>query len=324
MVSARRRLLLPFAVGLLLLTALATALVLANLLVDVTIPGLYLPIFPEIPDQQKVLLLWLPAAALVAVAARRKKKEAGSRAVGLQTSVAPTSEDGGPIAVARNLVKVYDTGSVEVQALRGIDFAVGRGEMVAVVGPSGCGKTTLLNCLSGIDDISDGQVEIDGHDLGSLSDTQKADFRAQKVGFVFQAYNLIPVLRAAENVELPLLISGVEPKEARRRAVTALGAVGLEAEAMRRPAELSGGQQQRVAIARALVNEPSIVFADEPTGNLDSETSRDVMTLLRRLNQERGHTFVLVTHDPNVARVADRVVAMRSGRIEKEYTPTEF
>ena len=324
MPTGRRRLMVSLAVGLLGLTGLATALVVAKVLADVTIPGLYLPVLLEIPDQQKVLLLWLPTAALVAIAARRRGKEEPSRAVKVRSALAPASNDGGPIAMAHNLVKTYDTGTVRVNALRGVDFAVERGEMVAVVGPSGSGKTTLLNCLSGIDDITDGEILIDGKRLSDLSDTQKADFRAENVGFVFQAYNLIPVLRAVENVELPLLIMGADPKEARQRALDALQAVGLVDEALRPPAELSGGQQQRVAIARALVNDPGIVFADEPTGNLDSETSRDVMALLRRLNKERGQTFVLVTHDPTVARVADRVVAMRSGRIEKEYTPMEY
>ena len=328
--SLRRRVLPILAVALLALTVLATSLVVAKTLWDVTVHGLYVSILPEVSDLTKVIFLWLPTALLLAVAAsarrawktsRRPASDASSQRA---TDASMSKEDGGPIAIARNLVKVYDTGSVEVHALRGVDFAVERGEMVAVVGPSGSGKTTLLNCLSGIDDITEGEILIDGRSLTELSDTQKADFRAANVGFVFQAYNLIPVLRAAENVELPLLITGVDPKEARRRAIEILTAVGLEEEAMRRPAELSGGQQQRVAIARALVNDPSIVFADEPTGNLDSETSRDVMALLQRLNQERGHTFVLVTHDPNVARVANRVVAMRSGRIEKEYRPTEF
>jgi putative ABC transport system ATP-binding protein len=315
------------AAGLLGGTALSTALVVLKVLFDITIPGLYLPIVPQVSDVTKVIVLWLPTAVLVAIAliGRSATTTRFGAAERPGKIVAPSgAEDGGPIAAAQSVVKVYDTGSVRVQALRGVDFTVQRGEMVAVVGPSGSGKTTLLNCLSGIDDITEGDILIDGRSLTKLSDTEKADFRAENVGFVFQAYNLIPVLRAAENVELPLLIMGTAPKDARRRAVEALKAVGLEEEAMRRPAELSGGQQQRVAIARALVNEPSIVFADEPTGNLDSETSRDVMALLRRLNKERGHTFVLVTHDPNVARVADRVVSMRSGRIEKEYRPTEF
>ncbi len=169
-----------------------------------------------------------------------------------------------------------------------------------------------------------GEIVVGGQRLSELSDTEKADFRAARVGFVFQAFNLIPVLRVVENVELPLLILGMDPKDARARALEALKAVGLETDALRHPNELSGGQQQRVAIARALVNDADIVFADEPSGNLDSETTQEVIDLLRRLNRERRQTFVLVTHDPNVARVADRVIAMRSGRIEREYKPTEF
>jgi len=228
------------------------------------------------------------------------------------------------IVVARNLVKVYDSGKVEVHALRGVDLVVREREMVAIMGPSGCGKTTLLYCLSGIDEMTSGQVYLDGHPLSEMSDNAKTDFRAMKLGFVFQSYNLLPVLKAVENVELPLLVAGRRSAEARTKGLEALELVGLQEEAMRKPAELSGGQQQRVAIARALVNDPAIVFADEPTGNLDSETTRDVMALIRRLNRERGETFVLVTHDAAVANFADRVVTMRSGRIEREYRPAPF
>lgn len=228
------------------------------------------------------------------------------------------------IVVARNLVKVYDSGKVEVHALRGVELVVRQGEMVAIMGPSGCGKTTLLYCLSGIDEMTSGEVYLDGHSLSEMSDNAKTDFRAMKLGFVFQSYNLLPVLKAVENVELPLLVAGRRSAEARARGLEALELVGLEGEAMRKPAELSGGQQQRVAIARALANDPAIVFADEPTGNLDSETTREVMALIRRLNRERGETFLLVTHDAAVANFADRVVTMRSGRIEREFRPTPF
>ena len=228
------------------------------------------------------------------------------------------------IVVAHGLVKVYDSGKVEVHALRGVDLVVRAGEMVAVMGPSGCGKTTLLYCLSGIDEMTAGEVYLDGQPLSGMSDNAKTDFRALKLGFVFQSYNLLPVLRSVENVELPLLVAGRTASDARRKALEALDLVGLRDEAHRKPAELSGGQQQRVAIARALANEPAIVFADEPTGNLDSETTREVMELIRRMNRERGKTFVLVTHDGSVANFADRVVTMRSGRIEKEFRPTAF
>ena len=229
-----------------------------------------------------------------------------------------------PIVRAVRVHKTYNSGAVEVHALRGVDLVVREREMVAIMGPSGCGKTTLLYCLSGIDEMTSGQVYLDGHPLSEMSDNAKTDFRAMKLGFVFQSYNLLPVLKAVENVELPLLVAGHRSAAARTKGLEALKLVGLQEEAMRKPAELSGGQQQRVAIARALVNDPAIVFADEPTGNLDSETTREVMALIRRLNRERGETFVLVTHDAAVANFADRVVTMRSGRIEREFRPTPF
>src|SRR5712691_7776022 len=225
------------------------------------------------------------------------------------------------IVIARKLVKTYDTGEVEVPALRGLNVDIKRGEMVAIMGPSGCGKTTLLNCLSGIDDFSSGEVLIAGQRLSKLSDNEKTDFRAMKMGFIFQNYNLLPVLRCAENVELPLLVRGLDPKEARRKALAAMTAVGLETEPMKKPAELSGGQQQRVAIARALVNEPDIVFADEPTGNLDSETSREVVQLMKRLHREKGLTFIIVTHDSAVGNQTQRVIMMRNGVILKSFQP---
>ena len=225
------------------------------------------------------------------------------------------------IVVARKLVKVYDGGSLEVRALRGVNLDVRRGEMVAIMGPSGCGKTTLLNCLSGIDEFTSGEVWIAGRRLSRLSDNQKTDFRALKMGFIFQNYNLLPVLRAVENVELPLLVRGDDPKASRKKALDALAAVGLEKEATKKPAELSGGQQQRVSIARALVNEPDIVFADEPTGNLDTETTKEVIQLMRRLHREKGLTFVMVTHDGFVGNSTQRVVLMRNGLILKSFRP---
>jgi len=237
------------------------------------------------------------------------------------TTVARTrAED--RILIARKLVKTYDSGEVEVHALRGLNLDIRRGEMVAVMGPSGCGKTTLLNCLSGIDDFTAGEVWIGGKPLSRMGDNEKTDFRAMRMGFIFQNYNLLPVLRAVENVELPLLVRGDDPKGARRKALAALAAVGLEKEAPKKPAELSGGQQQRVAIARALVNEPDIVFADEPTGNLDSETTAEVIELMRRLHQEKGLTFVIVTHDSAVGNRTQRVILMRNGLILKSFHPT--
>jgi len=235
---------------------------------------------------------------------------------------APAARPDDRIVVARKLVKTYDSGDVEVHALRGLNLDIRRGEMVAVMGPSGCGKTTLLNCLSGIDEFSGGEVWIAGHRLSSMSDNEKTDFRAMKMGFIFQNYNLLPVLRVVENVELPLLVRGDEPKEARGKAVDALAAVGLSEETNKKPAELSGGQQQRVAIARALVNEPDIVFGDEPTGNLDSETTQEVIALMQRLHRQKGLTFIIVTHDASVGNSTERVILMRNGVILKSFKPT--
>jgi len=214
--------------------------------------------------------------------------------------------------------KTYDTGKVKVDALKGVDLTIMRGEMVAVMGPSGCGKTTLLNVLSGIDDVTAGQVIIDGASIHAMTDRQRTRYRAEKMGFVFQAFNLLPVLSTVENVELPLLVAGVKLKEARRRSLEALSLVGLAAEAHKLPAETSGGQQQRVTIARALVNEPAIVWADEPTGNLDSENSAAVIDLLCRLNKERSQTFVIVTHDIAVGRKTHRILRMADGQVVEE------
>ena len=222
------------------------------------------------------------------------------------------------IVEARRVVKTYDTGKVEVHALRGVDLAVERGEMVAIMGPSGSGKTTLLNCLSGLDAIDEGEVLIEGVGLGAMSDRERTDYRARRMGFVFQFYNLMPVLTSVENVELPLLVARVPARDARRRALAALELVGLERWANHVPDELSGGQRQRVTIARALVNEPAIVWADEPTGDLDSENAEEVLQLMRRLNVERGLTFLIVTHDIGIGRSTDRIVRMVDGRIVED------
>jgi len=223
-----------------------------------------------------------------------------------------------PIIRAKGVYKTYDTGVVKVQALQGVDLSVERGEIVAIMGPSGCGKTTLLNCLSGIDGINSGQIEIDGKQIQELTDNELSDFRAHFMGFVFQTYNLLPVLTALENVELPLLISGYSQKEANQRAVESLATVNLVDWARHRPGELSGGQQQRVAIARALVNSPAIVWADEPTGNLDSKNEREIMALMKRFNEEKGQTIVLVTHSDEVGAQADRIIYLSDGRIDLE------
>jgi putative ABC transport system ATP-binding protein len=222
---------------------------------------------------------------------------------------------------AQGVVKVYDTGTTRIEALGGIDFAVQRGEMVAVMGPSGCGKTTLLNCLSGLDNIDSGQIWLENRDLAEMKDKVRTDYRARRMGFIFQVYNLLPVLSAIENVELPLLVSGVKPKVAREKAAQALATVGLEQWADHRPAELSGGQRQRVTTARALVNDPAIIWADEPTGSLDSKTAAEIMDLMRELNQRNGLTFVLVTHDAGVGERCDRIVRMRDGHIIDQTAP---
>jgi|SRR5690348_2780138 putative ABC transport system ATP-binding protein len=223
---------------------------------------------------------------------------------------------------AQSVWKTYQIGPLKVEALRGLDLKVRKGEMVAVMGPSGCGKTTLLNCVSGLDDITKGKVTIEGVDLATMSDDQKSEFRARRMGFIFQAYNLLPVLSAQENVELPLLLGGVSETEAHKDALSALKMVGLEDWRLHKPMELSGGQQQRVTIARALVNKPAIVWADEPTGNLDSENSLEIIKLLRSLNQQYSLTVVLVSHDASIAQQTDRIIHMRNGQIEREVKQT--
>jgi ABC-type lipoprotein export system ATPase subunit len=232
-------------------------------------------------------------------------------------SVPPAGQSGSIIDLA-TVTKTYRSSGVEVQALRGVSLQVQPGEMVAIMGPSGSGKTTLLNCMSGLDEIDAGTVRIAGVDLATLSDRQKTTYRALNMGFIFQTYNLLPVLSAVENVELPLVVSGINTSEARDRALSALDRVGLRDRAANRPSQLSGGQRQRVTIARALVNDPAIVWADEPTGALDSATANDIMTLMERLNREHGQTFVIVTHDAGVGRRCHRLVHMSDGEIVGE------
>lgn len=219
---------------------------------------------------------------------------------------------------AEGVVKSYRTDTEKLTVLKGIDVTVRRGEMVGIMGPSGCGKTTFLNSLSGLDNVDEGQIWLEGVDLAKMSDRQRTSYRAQRMGFIFQVYNLLPVLSSAENVELPLLVSGLRPKEARERSMHALETVGLADWAKHRPAQLSGGQRQRVTIARALVNDPAIVWADEPTGALDSKTAGEIMDLMRDLNERKGLTFVIVTHDPGVGASCDRVIQMRDGVIVGE------
>lgn len=216
---------------------------------------------------------------------------------------------------ATGVWKLYASGTSTVEAVRGVDVTLKVGEMVAIMGPSGCGKTTLLNVLSGIDVPSAGEVFVDGRPLFGVSDNERTTMRSNYLGFIFQDFNLLPVLSAVENVELPLLLLGVAASEARTRAMQALTDVGLAERSQHRPAELSGGQQQRVAVARAVVHRPAVILCDEPTGNLDSKTSEEVLALLKRINEEHQTTFLIVTHDARIAELCDRVLQMEDGLI---------
>ena len=217
--------------------------------------------------------------------------------------------------LVEHVSKTYRLGKIDVTAIEDVSFRVAAGEFVAIAGPSGSGKTTLLNLIGCLDTPTTGEIAIDGEPVGALSPAARADVRARKLGFVFQTFNLIPVLTAWENVEYPLLIHRRDGGDRRARVGAALAQVGLRERAQHRPSELSGGQQQRVAIARALVGEPSLVLADEPTANLDSATGRDIVELMRLLNRERGVTFVFSTHDARIMSVADRVLEIRDGRL---------
>lgn len=220
-----------------------------------------------------------------------------------------------PIVEATNVTKVYKSRDLEVTALDGVSLDVAKGEMVSVMGPSGCGKTTLLNCLSGLDQIDSGEVKIGGQIIAELSDNALSEYRAKSMGFIFQSYNLLPVLTARENVELPLVLTGTRQSTAQKTAMEKLDLVGLADQAAHRPMELSGGQQQRVTIARALANDPAIVWADEPSGNLDSKNEDDIMGLLTRLNKEAQQTFIIVTHSDHVGELTDRTIRMLDGHI---------
>jgi putative ABC transport system ATP-binding protein len=218
----------------------------------------------------------------------------------------------------RDLTKIYHMGEVEVHALAGIDLDIAPGDMLAIMGPSGSGKSTLMNIVGCLDVPTSGVYELDGTDVSKLNDNELAAIRCLKIGFVFQNFNLLPRTTAAANVELPLIYAGVGGRERRRRAHDALTLVGLGDRLDHKPNELSGGQQQRVAIARALINRPALILADEPTGNLDSKTSVEIMRLFQQLNQEQGITVVFVTHDPETADYCRRVVHVRDGRIERD------
>ena len=220
-----------------------------------------------------------------------------------------------PVVDARNLTKTYTMGEVQVHALRGVSIKIEPGEVVAIMGPSGSGKSTIMNILGALDRPSSGEYFLSGESVAQMDDEQLADIRNRKVGFIFQSFNLLPRATAIANVELPLRYASQNGINRRELATQALTAVGLEDRLTHRPNELSGGQQQRVAIARALVNQPSIVMADEPTGNLDSKSGDEVMELLLRMNQESAATLIIITHDPEIAKLTQRVITLRDGKV---------
>jgi putative ABC transport system ATP-binding protein len=222
------------------------------------------------------------------------------------------------VIVTEGVTKQYSDHGVPVAAVRGVDLEITRGEFTAVVGPSGSGKTTFLNLISGLDSVTSGRIWLNGKQLSEMSGGELSDFRRDNIGFVFQAYNLIPVLTVEENVEYVMLLQGVPSEERRRRVAEILSEMGLEGYENRRPPQLSGGQQQRVAVARAIVAEPAIILADEPTANLDSQTAVELVEMMRRLNEEHGITFVFSTHDTRVMERARRLVVLRDGRIDSD------
>ena len=255
--------------------------------------------------------------------ATKKKKTTTKSLVNTKKTKAKTakkkivsSKKKSPVVITSSGVfKIYKSTNVEVTALDGVDISITEGEMVAIMGPSGCGKTTLLNCLSGLDSINSGSIKLQDMELESLSDDKLSEFRAKNMGFVFQSFNLLPVLTTVENVELPLLVSGTSAKEARKLSEAKLDDVGLLDWATHLPGELSGGQRQRVTLARALVNEPAIVWADEPTGNLDSTNELEIMDLLTDLNKKNNQTFVIVTHSEYVGGRTNRIINMKDGKV---------
>lgn len=237
----------------------------------------------------------------------------------IENSPAPSSSVvARPVIEARGLTKIYQMGDMEVRALRGLDLEIFSGEMLSIMGPSGSGKSTLMNILGCLDVPTAGVFRLDGIDVSQLDDNALAAIRSLKIGFVFQSFNLLARTSALANVELPLVYAGVGGRERRQRAAQSLELVGLGNRLDHKPNELSGGQQQRVAIARALINRPKLILADEPTGNLDTKTSEEIMHLFRQLNQERGMTIVFVTHDPETAAYCERIVYVRDGQVERD------
>ncbi len=222
------------------------------------------------------------------------------------------------VIVTEAVTKEYSDNGVPVKALRGVDMQIGGGEFTAIVGPSGSGKTTLLNIVSGLDTVTAGHVWLDGRDLSSMTATELSDTRRDRIGFVFQAYNLIPVLSVEENVEYIMMLQGIPRAERHRRVEKTLAALGLDGMVHRLPTKLSGGQQQRVAVARAIVSEPALVLADEPTANLDSKTAEELIDMMRRMNEDSGITFVFSTHDERVMRKARRLIVLKDGRIDQD------
>jgi putative ABC transport system ATP-binding protein len=228
-----------------------------------------------------------------------------------------------PIVEIHDLTKTYRIGDIEVRALRGVSLTVYNGELIAIMGPSGSGKSTLMNIIGCLDHPTGGEYLLGGVQISTLDDNQLAIIRNQKIGFVFQSFNLLPRTSALANVELPMIYKGVPARERRRQAVDALEAVGLEDRLGHKPNELSGGQQQRVAIARALVNEPSLILADEPTGNLDSKSGAEIMAIFQRLNEENGITIVFVTHEPEIAQHTKRIVHLVDGLVDRDVPVTQ-
>ena len=228
-----------------------------------------------------------------------------------------------PVIQLENIHKTYTMGDVQVHALRGASLTIGEGEFVAIMGASGSGKSTTMNILGCLDRPTKGTYILDGQDVSAMSKDERADIRSRKIGFVFQGFNLLSRTSALENVELPMLYAGVSGAQRHERAMKSLAAVGLAGREQNHPNQLSGGQQQRVAVARALVNNPALILADEPTGNLDSRTAVEVMEIFQRLNRERGITLVLVTHEPDIAQYAGRVVVFKDGKIRKDYQVEE-